>query len=189
MLELFDCLTCDKCIPVCPNDANFALKIPPGITEILEFEKNKSGWSVKSRDTLKLEKKYQIANFADFCNECGNCDIFCPEDGGPYLLKPRFFGSMESFQTFTNRDGFFLEHSTETVFGRFDGKEYRVTFTGKSVNYSGPDFDIKFSKDDPENTIYGEGKSRVSLLNYEIMQMMKTAISDTGSGSYVSVTQ
>ena len=189
MLELFDCLTCDKCIPVCPNDANFALKIPPGITEILEFEKNKSGWSVKSRDTLKLEKKYQIANFADFCNECGNCDIFCPEDGGPYLLKPRFFGSMESFKTFPNRDGFFLEHSTETVFGRFDGKEYRVTFTGKSVNYSGPDFDIKFSKDDPENTIYGEGKSRVSLLNYEIMQMMKTAISDTGSGSYVSVTQ
>ena len=23
-LVLFDCLTCDKCIPVCPNDANFS---------------------------------------------------------------------------------------------------------------------------------------------------------------------
>ncbi|GIT62830.1 MAG: hypothetical protein Ct9H300mP21_03760 [Pseudomonadota bacterium] len=46
MLELFDCLTCDKCIPVCPNDANFALKIPPGETEILEFGTNNSGWAV-----------------------------------------------------------------------------------------------------------------------------------------------
>ena len=27
-LWLFDCLTCDKCIPVCPNDANFVLAIP-----------------------------------------------------------------------------------------------------------------------------------------------------------------
>ena len=112
MLELFDCLTCDKCIPVCPNDANFALKISPCETEVLEFQQNNSGWSVHGRDTLKLEKKYQIANFADFCNECGNCDIFCPEDGGPFLLKPRFFGTKESFEKFTNHDGFFLEHNT-----------------------------------------------------------------------------
>ncbi|GIS37006.1 MAG: hypothetical protein Ct9H90mP9_0360 [Pseudomonadota bacterium] len=49
---------------------------------------------------MVLEKKHQIANFADFCNECGNCDIFCPEDGGPYVLKPRFFGSRESFREF-----------------------------------------------------------------------------------------
>ena len=188
MLELFDCLTCDKCIPVCPNDANFALKISPCETEILEFKQNNSGWSVQGRNTLKLEKKYQIANFADFCNECGNCDIFCPEDGGPFLLKPRFFGTKESFEKFTNHDGFFLENNTETVFGRFDGKEYRVSVTGDFVNYSGPDFDIQFSKNDPENTIAGESKSSVSFLNYEIMQMMRTAISDTGSGSYVSFT-
>ena len=188
MLELFDCLTCDKCIPVCPNDANFALKISPCEKEILEFQQNNSEWLVQGRDTLKLEKKYQIANFADFCNECGNCDIFCPEDGGPFLLKPRFFGTKESFEKFTNHDGFFLENNTETVFGRFDGKEYRVSVTGDFVNYSGPDFDIQFSKNDPENTIAGEAKSSVSFLNYEIMQMMRTAISDTGSGSYVSFT-
>jgi len=193
MLELFDCLTCDKCIPVCPNDANFALKIPPGETEILEFGTNNSGWAVTGRKTIKLEKKYQIANFADFCNECGNCDIFCPEDGGPFVLKPRFFGSLESFQSFTNHDGFYIEDgSTERcatmVFARFDGKEYRVSETGNTVNYSGPDFDIQFSKNDLENTISGEAKSSVSFLNYEIMQMMRSAISATGSGSYVSAT-
>jgi len=184
MLELFDCLTCDKCIPVCPNDANFALKIPPSKKEILEFEKNKSGWSLKSREILELEKKYQIANFADFCNECGNCDIFCPEDGGPYLLKPRFFGTKESYHKFIHRDGFFLEKETDNIYARFDGKEYKVFLDGENVNYSGPDFDIQFSKHDPENTINGDAKGSVSLLNYDIMLMMRTAIEDTEKSSY-----
>ena len=183
-LELFDCLTCDKCIPVCPNDANFALKIPQGETEILEFENNKSGWSVNARSSLKLAKKYQIANFADFCNECGNCDIFCPEDGGPYLLKPRFFGSRETFQEFSYRDGFYIERvetddQASTVFSRFDGKEYRLETKGSLIRYSGPDFEVQFSRDDPENTISGESKNRVSFLNYEIMNMMRASYENT----------
>ncbi|MDG2065688.1 MAG: glutamate synthase [SAR324 cluster bacterium] len=183
-LELFDCLTCDKCIPVCPNDANFTLKIPQGETEILEFENNKSGWSVNARSSLKLAKKYQIANFADFCNECGNCDIFCPEDGGPFLLKPRFFGSRESFQEFSYRDGFYIERvetddQASTVFSRFDGKEYRLETEGSLIRYSGPDFEVQFSRDDPENTISGEAKNRVSFLNYEIMNMMRASYENT----------
>ena len=183
-LELFDCLTCDKCIPVCPNDANFVLKIPQGETEILEFENNKSGWSVNARSSLKLAKKYQIANFADFCNECGNCDIFCPEDGGPYLLKPRFFGSRETFQEFSYRDGFYIERvetddQASTVFSRFDGKEYRLETKGSLIRYSGPDFEVQFSRDDPENTISGESKNRVSFLNYEIINMMRASYENT----------
>ena len=27
-LQLFDCITCDKCVPVCPNDANFTFVLP-----------------------------------------------------------------------------------------------------------------------------------------------------------------
>ena len=188
MLELFDCLTCDKCIPVCPNDANFALNIPPGETEVLEFEQRSDRWHIKDRKTLKLEKKYQIGNFADFCNECGNCDIFCPEDGGPFVLKPRFFGNLESFQHFSSHDGFFVEknNDAETVYARFDGHEYSLSIKGESVSYSGPDFNIRFSKDDPMNTISGEAKSSVSFENYEIMQMMKTAVTDASSVTYSS---
>ena len=187
-LELFDCLTCDKCIPVCPNDANFALHIPSGETEILEFEQGNDKWHIKDKKTLKLEKKYQIGNFADFCNECGNCDIFCPEDGGPFVLKPRFFGNLESFNNFSSHDGFFVEkdNDAEKVYARFDGNEYKLSIKGKSVHYSGPDFNIRFSKDDPLNTISGEAKSTVSFENYEIMQMMKTAINDASSVTYSS---
>ena len=83
MLELFDCLTCDKCIPVCPNDANFMLSIPPEQVPVKTLTFQDGSWSVEESGKLVLEKKHQIANFADFCNECGNCDIFCPEDGGP----------------------------------------------------------------------------------------------------------
>ena len=45
----------------------------------------------------KVEQKAQIANLADFCNECGNCDTFCPEVGGPYIEKPRFFFNEKAY--------------------------------------------------------------------------------------------
>ena len=189
MLKLFDCLTCDKCIPVCPNDANFALHIPPGETEVLEFEQKSDKWQIKDRKTLKLEKKYQIGNFADFCNECGNCDIFCPENGGPFVLKPRFFGNLESYNNFSSHDGFFVEkdNDVEKVYARFDGHEYVMSMKGESINYSGPDFNVRFSIDDPLNTLSGEAKSSVSFENYEIMQMMKTALTDSSNINYSSL--
>ena len=28
-LWLFDCINCDKCVPVCPNDANFVYETAP----------------------------------------------------------------------------------------------------------------------------------------------------------------
>jgi putative selenate reductase len=101
-LWLYDCIACDKCVGVCPNDANF------------EYE------------VAGAAKKRQWANYADACNECGNCDVFCPEDGGPFAEKPRFFGSLESFRKDTGRNGFFIE-SRDTIYGRIEGKEYRLT--------------------------------------------------------------
>src|SRR5690606_23520322 len=34
-LVLLDCLTCDKCLPVCPNDANFTFVLPTGQVPVL----------------------------------------------------------------------------------------------------------------------------------------------------------
>ena len=139
MLELFDCLTCDKCIPVCPNDANFMLSIPPEQVPVKTLTFQDGSWSIEESGKLVLEKKHQIANFADFCNECGNCDIFCPEDGGPYVLKPRFFGSRESFREFSNHDGFFIERNNggDTVLARFSQDEYESTLMNGEVQFSG----------------------------------------------------
>ena len=104
-LRLFDCLTCDKCIPVCPNDANFTFVLPPSAS-------------------LPVTEPRQIANFADFCNDCGNCDTFCPEHGGPYRLKPRIFVSRERWLRDAPRDAILVEW--DAITGRFAGAVVRV---------------------------------------------------------------
>jgi len=105
-LKLFDCLTCDKCIAVCPNDANFT-------------------FAMASTPEVPVSEARQIGNFVDFCNECGNCDTFCPEDGGPFLLKPRFFLSRERWVADAPRDAILVER--DAITGRFNGVEVRVT--------------------------------------------------------------
>ena len=189
MLELFDCLTCDKCIPVCPNDANFMLSIPPEQVPVKTLTFQDGNWSVEESGKLVLEKKHQIANFADFCNECGNCDIFCPEDGGPYVLKPRFFGSRESFREFSNHDGFFIERNNggDTVLARFSQDEYESTLMNGEVQFSGPGFNIRFSADDPEKTLSGEAETSVDLTRYEIMEKIRWGILESGHVNYASV--
>ena len=189
MLELFDCLTCDKCIPVCPNDANFMLSIPPEQVPVKTLTFQDGNWLVEESGKLVLEKKHQIANFADFCNECGNCDIFCPEDGGPYVLKPRFFGSRESFREFSNHDGFFIERNNggDTVLARFSQDEYESTLMNGEVQFSGPGFNIRFSADDPEKTVSGEAETSVDLTRYEIMEKIRWGILESGHVNYASV--
>ncbi len=189
MLELFDCLTCDKCIPVCPNDANFMLSIPPEQVPVKTLTFEDGSWSVEESGKLVLDKKHQIANFADFCNECGNCDIFCPEDGGPYVLKPRFFGSRESFREFSNHDGFFIERNNggDTVLARFSQDEYESTLLNGEVQFSGPGFNIRFSADDPEKTVSGEAETSVDLTRYEIMEKIRWGILESGHVNYASV--
>ena len=189
MLELFDCLTCDKCIPVCPNDANFMLSIPPEQVPVKTLNFQDGSWSVEESGKLVLDKKHQIANFADFCNECGNCDIFCPEDGGPYVLKPRFFGSRESFREFSNHDGFFIERNNggDTVLARFSQDEYESTLMNGEVQFSGPGFNIRFSADDPEKTVSGEVETSVDLTRYEIMEKIRWGILESGHVNYASV--
>ena len=111
-LWLYDCINCDKCVPVCPNDANFVYEGPEIEVRYDDVEIGAKG-EIKARQdaggVFKIAKGHQLANYADACNDCGNCDVFCPEDGGPYVEKPRFFGSAESYRKYAGRNGFYLE--------------------------------------------------------------------------------
>src|SRR5262249_58014598 len=120
---LFDCINCDKCLPVCPNDANFAYEAEPFSASYDLFEVRGGAVTALPAGTFVAGKKHQIANFQDFCNECGNCDVFCPEDGGPYIEKPRFFGSLENWKALPARDGFFAERleAIDAGWGRIRG--------------------------------------------------------------------
>ena len=125
-LYLVDCLSCNKCVPVCPNDANFTYSVEPVEIEARNFKIVGTQVLPEEQFTIKVKKDEQWAVYADFCNECGNCDIYCPEDGGPFAQKPKFFGEMRTFKRHQDRDGFYVERSEEKdrLWGRFKGREY-----------------------------------------------------------------
>ena len=78
-LWLFDCINCDKCMPVCPNDANFVYETGAAdapTTSSYVVRGGARGRAAGGR--LRGAKAHQIANFQDFCNECGNCDVVLP---------------------------------------------------------------------------------------------------------------
>lgn len=129
-LLFWDCLNCDKCFPVCPNDANFCIAVEPVDLKYFIVEVNENGWNKREGGNFRIKRVNQIANFADACNDCGNCDVFCPEDGGPYVEKPRFFGSFSSFRHAKNLSGFYLEigRNSSTLAGRFKDREFELSW-------------------------------------------------------------
>jgi putative selenate reductase len=109
-LVLLDCLSCDKCVPVCPNDANFSIDTPLEELAYEDVRLDETGAIARAPGGVwTVRKPSQWANYADACNECGNCDVFCPEDGGPYVVKARFFGSRASFDASPSLDGLHVE--------------------------------------------------------------------------------
>jgi putative selenate reductase len=69
-LEMWGCVACNFCVTVCPNDAFFRLPTPEG-----------SG----------LSGRQQYFVLVELCNECGNCMVFCPENGDPAQVKPKLY--------------------------------------------------------------------------------------------------
>lgn len=128
-LMLFDCISCDYCVPVCPNDANFVyhVRATHGFTEEA-YVADDGTVGRRAGPPFSIERAEQIGNYADSCNDCGNCDVFCPEDGGPHVHKPRFFGSRESFERHAKHGGFYVEASVDVVraWARISGCDYQL---------------------------------------------------------------
>ncbi|MBI4248498.1 MAG: glutamate synthase [Elusimicrobia bacterium] len=194
-LKLFNCITCDKCVPVCPNDANFTYSLPAAEIPVVKLVWNGSDFEEKETDKLIFDKKHQIGNFADFCNECGNCDVFCPEDGGPYVLKPRFFGSLDSWRRFKDHDGFYLDRSEgeEQVWGRFGGKEFFLKISeSKQALYEGEGFRILFWEQERGRSIQNHAKkpaagAEIDMTYFHIMNWLRKAIFSPKEINYINV--
>ena len=190
-LRLFDCLTCDKCVPVCPNDANFTFSVPQTEIPLVRLRREGAAWHTISEGSLEIREKHQIGNFVDFCNDCGNCDVFCPEDGGPYVLKPRVFISRERWASPPLRDGFYLERrgDRDTVWGRFEGMEYgmELEVEGRRAAYWGPGFRVTFTEADPAGTVDGEAAGEVPLAYFHIMNWMRAGLFAPAAVNYVNM--
>ncbi len=183
-LTLFDCVTCSKCVPVCPNDANFTFVLPAIEQPITKVWRDGDAWASRTDGTLTIVKKLQYANFADFCNECGNCDVFCPEDGGPYVIKPRFFGAAADWRHFAKQDGFameLLDHGHRRLLGRMNGLDLSVEPAGDLVRFRGPGFDVTLAPDDPVSTLAGEAEGEIDLTHLRILLWVQAAVFDSDS--------
>lgn len=192
-LELFDCITCDICVPVCPNDANFTFGHGLEAVPVERLERRaEGGWRRVAGDPLDLSRKHQIANFADFCNDCGNCDVFCPEDGGPYVVKPRFFGSDADWRA-SPLDGFWLGRAggRDVALGRFRAEEgndqrieMRLTVEGDRLRVEGPGFEepayrVAWSVTDPEATLEVDSDLQTIDLTWaHILDTIRRAVLD-----------
>lgn len=106
------CLACDhiceNCCDVCPNRANFAIKV--------------SGVEM-----------HQIIHVDYMCNECGNCETFCPYNSAPYKEKFTLFHRAEEMEDSTN-DGFaFVDNDGNAI----------VRVGGEKMNYKVGDKNTK----------------------------------------------
>lgn len=185
-LRLFDCLTCDKCIPVCPNNANFAFVIPPQTIARSVAHREDGRWRIEHGKPLHIEQPHQIGNFADLCNDCGNCDVFCPEDGGPHILKPRFFACRETWEAAAPSDGLYVERvgDVQWVRARLDGQSVTLRFEGSRVEYRGEHFALRFDASDVEGTLQGQATVPVDLGTYRLLDALRQAV--TGQESTVN---
>jgi putative selenate reductase len=84
------CLACDsaclRCVEVCPNRANMFIGTEAPFTQ-----------------------DAQILHIDRLCNECGNCDVFCPYDGEPHTGKPTLFDNLEDLDASKNAGFAFLK--------------------------------------------------------------------------------
>ncbi|MBZ4686664.1 MAG: putative selenate reductase [Clostridia bacterium] len=85
---------CNICTEVCPNRANVAIK-------------------VEDRNFNSLN---QIIHIDGMCNECGNCETFCPYKGAPYKDKLTLYWSEEDFTNSQNNGFLLTEDGQEPTF-------------------------------------------------------------------------
>jgi putative selenate reductase len=194
-LWLYDCISCDKCVPVCPNDANFAYETKPASVDFDNYELLPEGTvQAVTGGTFHIAKARQFANYADACNDCGNCDVFCPEDGGPQVEKPRLFSSLESWTADRGSNAFFIDWSCSTIYGKFNGGKYRLSMdaTGDRcwLDRDGVSLEIRLS-DGRAVSWQASGTGPVphpfDMLPYWKLKLLMESIGDTRHVNFANV--
>lgn len=114
------CLYCDEvcsvCIYVCPNLANYQYKAAPMKAIVQKIAQADGKITISDLAPITFEQNTQIITIGDFCNECGNCDTFCPTNGAPYKTKPHIYLSKESFAQ--ESEGYFIDD--DSIFSKSD---------------------------------------------------------------------
>ncbi|MCF7838478.1 MAG: putative selenate reductase subunit YgfK [Candidatus Marinimicrobia bacterium] len=134
------CLDCDQfcglCVGVCPNRAFFTYEIEPRPcpwpADLGRAGEGSGGYSAASQ-------RYQVAVFTPFCNECGNCQTFCPTAGAPYRDKPRLYLDRAEFEAEADNAFLLWQEADESgIWMRWSGRTHQLTFNGAGCRYAAP---------------------------------------------------
>lgn len=188
-LGLFDCQTCDRCVSVCPNDAIFRFALPREPVPLARLIPGDGGWTAETAGSLPITRPHQIGIFADACNECGNCDVICPEDGAPYALKPLFFGSLAAWSAAPARNGFFVEAIEDgiRIHGRLAGAVVTLdSLDDGTLRYRDGGTDLTLDPADPAGSAKGSAGGPVDLARIRIMAELGRAVTGETAVNYIS---
>ena len=129
-LALYDCINCDLCISACPNDAVFAYEARPVRTATELLTDADGGGLARGAPGrgFQIAGAHQIAVYEGACNDCSNCEVYCPEEGAPFRVKERLFPGADAFAAggAAGLDGFCRDG--DALLGRVDGRELSLAF-------------------------------------------------------------
>jgi putative selenate reductase len=112
--EASRCLYCDEicniCTTVCPNFANHAYEVKPVSYNLPKVVVKAGKTTIEKEGLFEITQPHQILNIANFCNECGNCNTFCPTQSAPYKEKPKVYLTQESYDLAPS--GYFFDNNT-----------------------------------------------------------------------------
>jgi putative selenate reductase len=135
---------CNICIGVCPNFSNVSFEVEPIELPVWEATLNGEDYTIEKIDTFIIKQGNQIFNIGDFCNECGNCDTFCPTSGAPYKTKPHFYLTEESFNS--EEIGYYLNNNSLKF--KTNGSLELLSFMDDFLIYESKDVVVKFNQND-----------------------------------------
>jgi len=157
--EASRCLLCDEvcniCTTVCPNVAIHSYEIKPFSRLLQKLVRENGEWVViKDDQPFEIKQQRQIIHIADWCNNCGNCNTFCPSADAPYKMKPHLFISKEAFDI--EQEGFWFEQSNgkNILYRRSDGKTSMLASENGKLIYESDANRIVLNQDNMEVTEY-----------------------------------
>ncbi len=99
---------CENCVDVCPNRANVEIKVPGNPVP-------------------------QVIHIDRLCNECGNCDTFCPYEGAPYKEKFTLYDTLDDFYAGSN-EGLVFTHDGSAFTIRLRKKKRAFDAMGNRID-------------------------------------------------------
>lgn len=147
--EASRCLYCDEicniCTTVCPNFANRSYEIEPVKYSLQKVLNSGNGnYKIVEDGIFEVKQRHQIINIANFCNECGNCNTFCPTNSAPYKNKPKLYLTKESFDN--ANEGYWFDGAS--LHFKKDGANYMLRDNGNSYLFETPEFKSELNKSD-----------------------------------------